>query len=217
MHDRLRPWLLLPVKSLQCGKLRLGPVLGDVQRRALNEFFLRRMLAVAADFPGLQKTAIVSDAADTLTLGEDLGAHTIRSNRHGLNHALADGCKRLYESGAKTILILPIDLPLVESRDLKEIAVLGDRHPIVLCPDKHAVGTNAIVLAEQLPLRFRFGENSYRQHQAEALRCGVAPFLHVNSRIAKDVDLPADLAILDEAANYQADVWRRLEPLASKA
>jgi 2-phospho-L-lactate guanylyltransferase len=194
MHDR--PWLLLPVKSLECGKRRLGPVLGHAERRLLNEFFLRHTLAVAADFPGLQKTAVVSDAADALSLAAKLGARTIRSNRQGLNRALADGCHELYRSEAKKLLIVPIDLPLVQTGDLLEIAALGDRHPLIICPDKHVAGTNAMFLSKELPVQFRFGDDSYRRHQAEARRCGVAPFLHFNERIAQDIDVPADLAIL---------------------
>ena len=216
MHERLRPWLLLPVKSLLYGKSRLGPALGDVKRRALNDFFLRRMLEVATDFPGLQKTAIVSDAADSLSLAAKLGAHTIRSEKQGLNQALADGCHELYRSDAKEILILPIDLPLVQTGDLLELAALGDHHPFVICPNKHTAGTNAMVLSKQLPLRFRFGEDSYRRHQAEARRCGVAPFLHFNERIAKDVDLPGDLVILDEVAANRIGVRRLLGLVACK-
>ncbi len=194
MHDR--PWLLLPVKSLEGGKRRLGPVLGHAERRLLNEFFLRHMLAVAAGFPGLQKTAVVSDAADALSLAAKLGAHAIRSNRQGLNRALAHGRHQLYRSEAAKILIVPVDLPLVQTGDLLEIAALGDRHPFVICPDKHVAGTNAVFLSKQLPVQFRFGDDSYRRHQAEARRCGVAPFLHFNERVAQDIDVPADLAIL---------------------
>ena len=59
-----RPWLLVPVKSLRCGKSRLESALAPAERRRLNEFFLRHMIAVAGQFPGLARTAVVSDADD---------------------------------------------------------------------------------------------------------------------------------------------------------
>jgi 2-phospho-L-lactate guanylyltransferase len=197
---RERPWLLLPVKSLQCGKRRLEPALSNADRIRLNKFFLRRMIAVAAEFPGPEQTVIVSDAADSLRLATEVGARTIRTERQELNAALADGCGELYRRGARQIMILPVDLPLIQSSDLREIAAFGERHPIVICPDRDGVGTNALFLAKELPLQFRFGDDSYRQHEAEAWHCGVEPLLHYNSRIAKDVDLPADLAVLNELA-----------------
>lgn len=195
---RERPWLLLPVKSLQCGKRRLGPALSNADRLRLNQSFLRHMIAVAEEFPGLERTVIVSDASDSLRLAAELGARTIRTERRELNAALADGCGELYRHGARQIMILPVDLPLVQSSDLREIAALGERRFLVICPDRNGVGTNALFLAKELPVQFKFGDDSYRQHEAEARRCGVAPLLHYNSRIAKDVDLPADLAVLDE-------------------
>jgi 2-phospho-L-lactate/phosphoenolpyruvate guanylyltransferase len=201
---RETPWLLLPVKSLQCGKRRLEPALTNADRLRLNEFFLRRMITVGADFPGLERTVIVSDAADSLRLAAELGARTIRTERQELNAALADGCGELYRQGARQIMILPVDLPLVQSSDLREIAALGERHPIVICPDRSAVGTNALFLGKELPLQFRFGDDSYRQHEAEARRCCVPPMLHHNARIARDVDLPADLAVLHELADLNA-------------
>ena len=197
---REEPWLLLPVKSLQHGKRRLEPALSGSERLRLNEFFLRRMIAVAAEYPALERTVVVSDALDSLLLATELGARTIRTERQELNGAVADGCHALYGLKARQIMILPIDLPLVQSSDLREIAELGEKHQMVICPDRNAAGTNALVLSQKLPLRFRFGRDSYHEHQLEAHRCGVAPLLHYNARIAKDIDLPPDLAILNELA-----------------
>lgn len=202
MHDG--SWLLLPVKSLQRGKRRLEPALSGAERLRLNEFFLRRMLTVAAEFPALDRTVIVSDAWDSLSLATELGARTIRTEQPGLNGALADGCHALYGLKARQIMIVPVDLPLVQSRDLREIAQMGENHQIVICPDRNSAGTNALVLSQEVPLRFRFGHDSYHKHQIEARRCGVAPLLHYNTRIAQDVDVPADLAIVSELAALNA-------------
>jgi 2-phospho-L-lactate guanylyltransferase len=194
---RETPWLLLPVKSLQCGKRRLEPALSDAERLRLNEFFLRRMISIAAEFPGLERTVVVSDAPDSLRRAAELGARAIRTEQRELNAALADGCGELYRRGVRQILILPVDLPLVQSDDLRELAALGARHSLVICADRNGSGTNALFLAKQLPMQFRFGEGSYDAHQAEARRCGLVPLLHHNARVAQDVDFPADLAIMD--------------------
>lgn len=197
--DPTTPWLLLPVKSMQTGKGRLAPALSSSERRALNEFFLRRMIALVSSYPGLHKTAIISDAADTLDLAAALGVGTIRQGHaHDLNQAVTQGCHHLYARGATDILILPVDLPLIQPADIQEIAGLGRRHSLVICPDKNRVGTNAIFLSAQATIRFQFGPQSYIRHQDEARLRGYSPCLHFNPRIAIDIDVPDDLIMLDE-------------------
>jgi 2-phospho-L-lactate guanylyltransferase (CobY/MobA/RfbA family) len=102
MLDQSTPWLLLPVKSLMRGKRRLAPFLNHLERRDLNEYFLRRTVKIAAEFPGIQRTAVISEADDTLTLAKDLGIYTIRqTNGRGLNHAVSQGTRELHAHGAR--------------------------------------------------------------------------------------------------------------------
>lgn len=195
-HMRETPWLLIPVKSLRCGKSRLETALTPSARQDLNEHFLRHMIAVARDFPGMARTSVVSDADDTLTLAAELGAQGIRTGHRNLNSALADGSCQLRRSGVGRILILPVDLPLVEACNLRTLAIAGEAHPITITPDRDGIGTNALLIAEDFALRFSFGHDSFRRHQAEACRCGVIPWLHVDPHIAQDVDHPEDLALV---------------------
>lgn len=190
------PWLLIPVKSLCYGKSRLATVLTCSARRDLNERFLHHMIMVATEFPGLARTSVVSDADDTLMLTAELGVRCIRTAHQDLNSALADGCHDLRQKGIRRILILPVDLPLVEARDLQALATASEGHSVTISPDREGIGTNALLIAEDLALRFSFGDDSYRRHQAEARRCGVTPRLHFNQRIAQDVDRPDDLAVV---------------------
>lgn len=197
MLDRETPWLLLPVKSLQRGKLRLARILSQFERRSLNEFFLRRTINIAAEFPGVQRTTVISEADDTLTLAKELGVHTIRqTDGHGLNNAATQGSEELCALGVRKLLILPIDLPLLQTHDLCEIVALWRQHNVVICPDKHYAGTNAIFCSVPILFRFSFGHESYLRHQQEIQRRGLVPRLHYNPRIAKDIDFPKDLVEL---------------------
>lgn len=200
MAERSAPWLLVPVKSLSAGKQRLSGVLSDTQRQRLNHSFLRHTLEVASAFPGLDRTAVVSDAEDVLALARSMEARAIRTPKRELNGALADGRSVLLKDRVPAIIVLPVDLPAIRPSDLEEIADLGLRHDMVICPDRHAIGTNALYISSAFAPDFRFGADSFRLHQLEARRCGIKPKLHFNRNIGMDVDLPADLTALEEVA-----------------
>ena len=192
----MTPWLLIPVKSLTGGKSRLARILEPGSRRDLNEFFLHRMLEAASRFPGRGRTAVVSGCGDVLQLAEDHGVTAIheRSSR-GLNPAATLGIAALRARGAGDILLIACDLPLVRPEDLRDLADQGSRQQrIVICPDKHGSGTNAIFLPAQITMRFRFGENSFSKHVFSGVRDGLLPDVWIHDRIAFDIDTVDDLA-----------------------
>lgn len=136
MRNDSAPRLLLPVKSISLGKQRLKQALSDRERTQLNEFFLVRMLGVARRCPGLDKTAVVSDADDTATLAKSCGARTIRCDTSGLNQAVACGRYVLMRERAAPLLVLPVDLPFVEPEVIQELSDLGRNHAAIICPDR---------------------------------------------------------------------------------
>ncbi len=193
-HD---PWLLIPVKSLGGGKSRLGPVWDAPARRALNEFLVRRMLQISSEVPGAHRTAVISACEDALLLAKSYGIHAIRQlSEPGLSCAAEEGLAALRGLGATDVLVLASDEPLVRPSDIRDLSERGARHrEVLICPDKHNAGTNAIYLPCQASLRFQFGEGSCRKHFREALRAGLVPRIYLNKRIAFDVDTPADLRL----------------------
>lgn len=196
MYNAPIPWLLLPVKSFQRGKQRLAPALNHHERVHLNKYFFYHMLSIAKIYPGLKRTAVVSDADDTIEAGKSYGAHTIRCARPGLNQALTEGRLALANSGATSIIILPVDLPLAQVEDLIDISSFGAKHSVVIAPDKKGTGTNALFLDRNVPLKFRFGLNSFCLHKLESARCGRRPYSFISDRISWDIDEPADLAAI---------------------
>ena len=189
------PWLLIPVKSLEAGKGRLDGALKPAYRRRLNEFFLRRILKTAGKFPGRDRTVVISGCGDVLRIAEAYGAKPIRQRpENGLNSAVTQGVAKLRRIGAKNILLIACDEPLVRPVDLRDIIRRGEKlNQIVICPDKHGTGTNALYLPSGAPMRFRFGKDSLSKHVREALLSGLAPYVYFNERIALDIDTPADL------------------------
>lgn len=192
----MTPWLLIPVKALDNGKSRLRTVLADDTRRALNEFFLRRMLATAQQFPGSARSAVISECDRVLQIAAACGVQTVRqTSGPGLNRAASEGMAKVRRRGARAVLLIVSDLPTLRPCDLRELADSARRGGIVICPDKHRTGTNAILLPRDAHLRFRFGKGSFLGHCSEAMRAGFPPIVHFNARVAFDVDSPQDLVL----------------------
>lgn len=191
----MTPWLLVPVKSMSAGKSRLMPVLEQGIRRQLNELFVYRALETAIAFPGREHTAFISECDEVLTMVAAYGVLAIRQTAGaGLNAAATQGVAELREREARPVLLMPCDEPMVRPADLRRIAAIGaNRRGIVICPDKHGTGTNALYLPREAKMQFHFGENSLARHCDEARRIGFPPTVHYNPRIAFDIDAPQDL------------------------
>lgn len=198
MRDSFAPWLLLPVKSISQGKQRLKPILGDRERMQFNEFLLVRMLSMASRYPGLDRTVVVSDAEDTIAIARSCCARTVRSGGVGLNRALNDGRRAVLCEHDKSLLVLPVDLPFVDSEDIEQISRLSQNYMITICPDRSWSGTNALFFAKGAAIPFHFGGRSFQKHQAEASRSyGKSVCIHFNAQIAHDIDTPPDLLLLN--------------------
>jgi 2-phospho-L-lactate guanylyltransferase len=105
-------------------------------------------------------------------------------------------------AGADALLVLPIDLPLV-SRDALTTLLdeLDDPHRplVVLVPDRHGRGTNALLLAPPDAIEFCFGGDSRAAHLDCARSRGVR-MVEADGPLTLDLDTPADLLAFESLA-----------------
>ena len=102
------------------------------------------------------------------------------------------------------MVVLPADLPGVDAPAIDRLAEAGDaalrgdldKPLVVLVPDRHGTGTNALLVAPPNAIPFRFGEGSRAAH-AEAARAAGASYLELDGPLSFDVDTPDDLLEAD--------------------
>lgn len=200
----MHPFVLLPVKSLAEGKSRLADALDHNERRRLNEWLLARSITTALMLTRATRVVVVSDCSAALALADARGARAFRPQTAGdLNAALAEAHTTLAAEAALPMLVVAVDLPLVRAADLLAVVVAGTtRERVVICPDRHGSGTNALLLPPRTSLPFRFGPGSAAAHAEAARAAGCAVIVWPSARIAFDLDTPADLAD-----------WRVLSPV----
>lgn len=194
--------IVIPIRSLNDGKTRLSPVLDPLERSVLTRDMLERVVRAALGTISRALVVVISPDPDALAeVGRmDPSIRLLYQNpeRPGLNPALEQAAIAVRAAGGSSVLILPADLPLISSTDIDN--VLRRDAPVVIAPDRHGMGTNALMVrldAFGEPFVFQFGEGSYQKHHDEAARLGVDAMTAVSLGTSFDLDTPEDLQELD--------------------
>ncbi len=193
---------IVPIRSLSQGKTRLATVLSPETRAALIRAMARGVLESALASGAVGRVLVVSPDPEALRFAASFGPAVTPvlqpEERAGLNAALAQGMQRAQEQGAAAVLILFGDLPLLTPGDIRNL--LRRDAPIVIAPDRHGSGTNALLLRlAALPpggpcFEFRFGRDSYARHVEEAHQLGLEVATAITAGTACDLDTPEDWA-----------------------
>lgn len=188
-------WAIVPVKPFNMGKSRLASVLSAEERWQLNSNFLVHTLLTVRKIAQIKQVLVVSRDQKALAIARDHGARTLQEDgAEHLNTALKGASLFAKNDGADGVLILPSDLPLLTSEDVRQIIDTVDSPPaVVIAPDRHGEGTNALLVAPPDLLEYQFGANSFKLHCEMAERAGARIKIVKFASLELDVDLPEDL------------------------
>lgn len=194
---------VIPIRSLTTGKMRLAATIADAERRSMIVGMLDRVVAAARGSGVLDAIAVVSPDPEALALAGTMGVAAIPqpTDRPGLDAAIDLGRAWALERQATAMLVLFGDLPLITPDDVRNL-VRRDA-PVVIAPDRHDQGTNALLLrlgASGREFRFQYGAGSKQRHVDEAHHLHLEVATAVAMGTAFDLDTPDDLATLEDAA-----------------
>ena len=198
-------WAIVPVKPLRRGKSRLSGTLTDDERAHLNELLLEHTLKTLADLKELEEALVVSRDPHALTLARKYGARTVREDgQPHLNTALTRATVVAKLHATSGVLILPADLPLLTREDVLTLIERASNPPVVvIAPDRHHRGTNALLLSPPGLIEYDFGEDSFQRHCERAKKAGARLEIVDLPSLGLDLDLPADLELLRD----QIESW----------
>lgn len=182
-------WALVPIKARAECKGRLRDDLDPSARRALARAMLQHVVDEVLRTRNVDRLIVVSPERDTLphktTLVVDQGSDLNAAIRLGRDHALAQG--------ARALLVLAADLPVVTAAEIDAFVALGRRCRVAIATDRAGTGTNALYVGNPEEFEFGFGTNSRRRHEREARRHGIRPAQCVLPGLAADLDTVRDL------------------------
>jgi 2-phospho-L-lactate guanylyltransferase len=191
-------WAVIPVKPFQQAKSRLAGVLSDVERVELSRTMLSQTLAVLREIKAITTVVVVSADHQVLELATAAGAAPlVEPDPPNLNRALRLAGETARAAGASAFLVVPADLPGLSSADLRTMIELAGRAPcLVIAPDRHGLGTNALLLLPPGLIEFEFGAESYPRHVAQGRSAGARVEICNQPGLALDLDSPEDLELV---------------------
>jgi 2-phospho-L-lactate guanylyltransferase len=194
-------WAIVPVKPLRTAKSRLSTVLTRDEREILSQRMLINTLDLLRGVKGIERTLVVSRDSKALSIARQHGARTVAE--HGapeLNNALIRATVVAQQYDISGVLIIPADLPLLTMGDVEKLICSAKDPPVVvIAPDRHGSGTNALLSSPPGLIEYDFGVDSFERHVARAKAAGVRFVVCEIPSIGLDVDLPEDLEYLREA------------------
>lgn len=193
-------WAIVPVKPLRRGKSRLAGTLSEDERAELNQALLQHTLSTLTDIKELEQVLVISRDPHALTVARQHGARTVREDgQPELNTALTRATVVAKVHATRGVLILPADLPLISREDvLTLLEKAADPPVVVIAPDRHGKGTNALLISPSGLIEYDFGENSFQRHCERAKAAGARLEIVDLPSLGLDLDLPEDLEIIRE-------------------
>src|SRR5687767_1151165 len=181
------------MRGIRESKQRLAKAVSPADREALNRWLLDRTLGVVRDWLGdMGRCVFVSACDDALEIAREAGARPLgeTGGAGGHNHAAAEGSSHAIALGARTIAMLPCDLPELTREALDDFAAQAVRADFVIAPDEEGTGTNALVLPAAAGLQFFFGPGSLARYVAWGMSRGFRTAVFKHPALAFDIDDP---------------------------
>src|SRR3954469_803150 len=185
----MRTVAILPVKTFGRAKQRLTGGFGD--RPGLAAAMVADVLDALDAVPELDGVIVVTAPAVSARTDVQIVHDPVEA---GQSAAASRGIAAALERGFERVLLVPGDCPSLAPGEVS--ALLASDGDVVIVPDRHGTGTNALVLTPPDVMAPAFGEGSFARHRALARAAGVQPRVAEVASLGLDVDTPHALAAL---------------------
>jgi 2-phospho-L-lactate/phosphoenolpyruvate guanylyltransferase len=186
--------ILVPVKNLSAAKQRLAPILDQPARTELAQTMLHDVVATLAAWPHRPTCALVTSDPFAIELARQYDFEIIPDPANpGETGAIEMATRLCVSRGVDSTLIIPADIPLIDTGELEQILAHAPDQGSVLAPAADGRGTNAAFRRPANLFPLRFGNDSFKPHLAAAQATGKLCIVLQLPGIAVDVDNPADV------------------------
>jgi 2-phospho-L-lactate guanylyltransferase len=208
----VRTLAVLPVKSFGLAKQRLGAAVGAEARRTLARAMAGDVLEALGRVEALEAVILVS--AERFAAGAaGIEVEVVHdADEAGQSAAARLGIRAAVARGAQRVLLVPGDCPALDPEEAGAL-LAGAAPGVVIVPDRHGSGTNALLIAPPTAVEPAFGPGSFARHAALARAAGARVRVGRLPSLELDVDTPGDLAALRAALAARSGGARRTRAL----
>jgi len=196
------PVVIVPVKSAD-RKSRLSGLLSNSEREEFARLLLAGVLRVIRASGLLGRCHVVSPDKGMLDLARRMGSRTLSEESDtGVNSAVFRGLGAV--RGESDVLVIPADLPLLKSSDLKHLLeVRSAGVDVAIAPSRAFDGTNALLFAKSARFPLSYDDNSFWNHLAGAAKGGLSVGVRTDRGLMFDVDSPEDFSALAKSGSVR--------------
>jgi 2-phospho-L-lactate guanylyltransferase len=189
---------ILPVKSFGAAKQRLGSLLGAGSRHALAQAMFQDVLSSLRKVEAIEQIVVVASEPSVEFETEDRIVLLEDDPQDGQSAAVLIGIRWALAQGFGRVLLVPGDTPLlaVEEVDALLSGAEAENTSVVIVPDRHGTGTNALVIRPPTAIEPSFGADSLERHVAAAQAAGVSHRVERVPSLEFDVDTSDDLTVV---------------------
>lgn len=190
---------VLPVKRFAGAKERLArDGVSAADRMALTTAMLSDVLGALRRCRHVDDVVVVTGEPAAEALARGSGAQVVAdSPRDGHSEAAVRGIEWAIGEGAFAVLLVAGDTPAMDPGEVDLLVdSTGEGPEVVIVPDRHGEGTNALLLQPPDVIRPAFGEGSRARHEELAQSAGATAGVVRYRSLELDVDTAADLGEL---------------------
>lgn len=190
---------VLPVKRWAAAKQRLEEELSGGTRRALAEAMVTDVLVALRRCRAVDHVLMVTGEAGAAALAHGYEAQVVDDpSDAGHTDAARRGIAAAIARAAERVLLVPGDCPALDPHELGRLLARprAGLSEVVVVPDRHGTGTNALVLTPPDVMAPSFGPGSRDRHVAAAQEAGARCAVEELRSLMFDVDTSEDLDAL---------------------
>jgi 2-phospho-L-lactate guanylyltransferase len=199
---------ILPVKRFERAKQRLGDTIDAASRAALAAAMLADVMTALGSARVIDRVIVVSSEPEAERLASAADALLVADPQEvGQPLAARAGLERAAALGFEHAVLVPGDCPLLDPEQIDGLLATAQRDELdlVIVPDRHGEGTNALLLGPSGPYEPAFGPGSLQRHLDQARRLGLQHSVERVPSLALDVDTAGDLSALEAALTRAPD------------
>jgi 2-phospho-L-lactate guanylyltransferase len=187
---------LLPVK-IHNAKQRLSTLLEQAEREALARAMYRHVLSTLCGARGIDRIVVATSDSVAGDFARQSGAIVFEEPEQlSHSHSADTAARRAMALGVRTILMIPIDVPLLTAGDVEALIEAGRSSQLVIVPSTDGTGTNALARTPPDVIECRFGPGSFQAHLERGRAKGVEAAVLRPPGLVFDLDTPEDAAEL---------------------